>query len=58
MLMASDLDDPITDAAMVLQLTTHMAVIGMINRSVTKFNRQVKPEKKHGRQPRSGSVAT
>ena len=45
MLLASDSDNPITDAAMVLQLTTHMAATGMINRSVTKFKRQAKPDK-------------
>ena len=44
-LLASDSDNPITDAAMVLQLTTHMAATGMINRSVTKFKRQAKPER-------------
>ena len=45
MLLASDLDNPITDTSMVLQLNTHMAVTGTINRSVTKFKRQAEPEK-------------
>ena len=45
MLLASNSDNPITDAAMILQLTTHMATTGTINRSVTKFKRQAKPEK-------------
>ena len=44
-LLASDSDNPITDATMVLQLTTHMSATGIINRSVTKFKRQGKPEK-------------
>ena len=44
-LLASDLDNPITDVAMVLQLTTHMSATGIIKRSVTKFKRQGKPEK-------------
>ena len=45
MLLLSDSDNPISDAAMVLQLTTHMGTTGMINRSVTKFKRQAKPDK-------------
>jgi hypothetical protein len=44
-LLASDSDNPISDAAMVLQLTTHMGATGMINRSVTKFKRQLKRDK-------------
>ena len=58
MLLASDSDNPITDAAMVLQLTTHMAATSRINRFVTKFKRQAKPEKKHRRKARSSFVAT
>ena len=45
MLLASNSDNPIKGAAMVLQLTTHMAATGMINRSITIFKRQAKPEK-------------
>jgi hypothetical protein len=45
MLLASNFDNPISDAAMVLQLTTHIAATGMVNRSVTKFKRQAKPDK-------------
>ena len=44
MLLVSDSDNPITNAAMLLQLITHMAATGMISRSVTKFKRQAKPE--------------
>ena len=44
-LLASDSDNPITNATMVLQLTTHMSATGIINRSVTRFKRQGKPEK-------------
>ena len=45
MLLASDSGNPISNAVMVLQLTTHMGATGMINRSVTKFKRQAKPDK-------------
>ena len=45
MLLASESDKPISNAAMILQLITHMAATGMINRSVTKFKRQAKPDK-------------
>ena len=45
MLLASNSDNPISNAAMILHLTTHMAATGMINRSVDKFKHQVKPDK-------------
>ena len=44
-LLASNSNSPISNATMVLQLTTHMCATGMINRSVTKFKRQAKPDK-------------
>ena len=43
--LANDSDNPITNAAMFPQVTFHMAATGMINRSVTKFKRQAKPER-------------
>lgn len=39
-LLSSDSDNPITNVAMVLQLTTYISATGIINRSFIKFKRQ------------------
>ena len=44
-LIASNFDNLISSASMVLQLTTYMGATEMINRSVTKVKHQVKPDK-------------
>lgn len=44
-LLSNDSKYPITKAAMVVQLTTHMSATGIVNRSVTKFRRQEKENK-------------
>ena len=44
-LLASVSDNPNTNVAMVLQMTTHLGVTRIINRSVTKFKRQEKANK-------------
>lgn len=45
-LISLDSKDPITNKGMVIQLTTHLAEIGLINKQVTKFKKQADPTKK------------
>ena len=45
-LLTADSMDPISDNAMVMQLTTHMGQSGLINQAVTKFKRQTDPAEK------------
>jgi len=45
-LLTADSMDPISDNAMVMQLTTHMGQCGLINTAVTKFKRQPDPADK------------